>query len=58
MESPNATHLYLGEFPKTTPRRRCRCTVASEAPNTYLAFTTVGMVGYRKMQTPWGAPAK
>lgn len=30
----------------------------ASAPNTYLAFTTVGMVGYRKMQTPWGAPAK
>jgi hypothetical protein len=23
-----------------------------------LAFTTIGMVGYRKIQTPWGAPAK
>lgn len=27
-------------------------------PDTSLAFTTIGMVGYRKMQTPWGAPAK
>jgi hypothetical protein len=32
----------------------------SDAPTEQrnLAFTTIGMVGYRKIQTPWGAPAK